>query len=297
MPWTPELLLQNGTYYGLKRISRSGSLDLSIKWEAENSELNFDDCLTDVKQVAAATRELKASGNVGAFSLQRMAQLTVAAVRTPETAAAGSSESRISFQIHLNQPEALNALNRQFAAAAAAAAPAAAAAAAPTCPQQNVRSSLLALKPQETAFVATWFSIPREKSYALYPRDFRVRVFCHSAADCNLSQFSFCFRLACPIKSAAAEAAAAAAEEAMQHPVGPRPAPAAAAAQQQRAAPLLQQQQQQLLQQQQQKLKQLQFRGRYGFIPYWAAAAYTPQTNWAVTAAAAAAAAAAFFLF
>lgn len=148
--------------------------------------------------------------------------------------------------------------------------------------------------------VCSWFSIPKQKAFPLYPRNFTVRLYCHGATDCSLSQLSICARLSCPIASPEIEQEVAAAESAMQNPVGDLPAlpaaaaPVAAAAAGGNAAllaaanPVLQQrlllQQQLMLQQRQNALRQLQFRGRLGFMPaYWRGAAHTPHLGGAVT--------------
>ena len=71
------------------------------------------------------------------------------------------------------------------------------------------------------------------------------------------------------------------AEEAMKHPVGPMPTaptPGAAAAAAARGGTLLQQQML-MQQQQQQRVRQLQLRGRYGFVPSWMSAASAPAHN------------------
>lgn len=46
----------------MQRISRSGSLDLAIKWDRESTELDFSQCLIDIKQATVANRELNETG-------------------------------------------------------------------------------------------------------------------------------------------------------------------------------------------------------------------------------------------
>ena len=143
----------------------------------------------------------------------------------------------------------------------------------------------------------SWFSVPKHKTYRLYPRNFTIRLFCQSVAECQLSQLSICARLSCPISSPDIEKEVAMAEVAMKNPVGPMPlaapgAPAAGAAA--RGGSLLMQP---LLQQQQQpRVQQVQFRGRYGVVPAWMLSSSPPQAgNWKILSVALAAVS--FFLF
>ncbi|OEH73770.1 hypothetical protein cyc_04337 [Cyclospora cayetanensis] len=278
----PEILLRSGTYYGLKRISRSGSLDLAIKWDHENTEIDFSGCLLDVKQATLASRELNETGNVRAFAFHRMAQLTLAIARIPEEGAESHSIPKLSFGLKMNNG---TGIARAFSTTAKPVVT-------PACFQSDQRSSVLTLDGQEAAFVVGWFSVPKHKTFPLYPRNFTIRLFCHSSSDCSLSQLAICARLSCPIASPEVEKEVLAAEEAMQHPVGELPpvvpgtstlgtslAGGNAMALQAGTSLLAPQQ---LLQQQSQGIRQLQFRSRYGFMPYWRAAAPAITVSWGV---------------
>ncbi|KAL8269607.1 hypothetical protein Esti_006486 [Eimeria stiedai] len=242
-PRQPELLLRNGTYYGLKKISRWGSLDLAIKWDHENTEIDFSQCLLDVKQATLANRELNETGNVRPFAFHRMAQLTLAIVRTPEEGAEASSTPKLSFLFKLNDgmgiTRAFSTVSKPLIT--------------PACYQSEQRSNVFSFGPEEASFV-TGLSCPIASA--------QIEKEVHLAEDAMQHPVGEVPPLLAAAGAAPASAAAAAA------------AGAAAAAE---GNPLLQRQllqQQMLLQQRQAALKQLQFRGRHGFgYPTWRGAA------------------------
>ena len=81
-------------FLSVQRLSRSGSLDLAIKWDTENVPLDFSPCLLDVKQATLASRELRETGNPLDFLFLLLSQDRQQGQQQRQQAAAAATDAK-----------------------------------------------------------------------------------------------------------------------------------------------------------------------------------------------------------